>query len=461
MRPLEILTSIFLAIFSLWPHDQQTHPLIISILPIITFFVLLIHLGIEGYRWQMIPLYLLMILILISSLLKVDFNTTTSILTFILLAASTALPILLPVPIIPKPRGQLQIGTTTFALTDNSRKELYSGKVEPRRIMIQVWYPANPKATDRPSPWMTNAKIFAPAISSFIGLPSFFLDHLALVKIPAYQEAQPVPSNTGYPVILFSHGWNGFNAQNTGQALELASHGYVVIGIQHTYGAVATVFPDGTIAYSNPNTLPDDSVPTDEYEITARILVSQWAGDLGFTLDYIEQQNMDPKSPFFNLLDLTKVGAYGHSTGAGAAIEFCGIDARCKALLGMDPFMRPVSAEVIDSGTSQPAFFMFSQIWKDDKASRNNELFSKYYAHLPKDTRVVFIENTAHYDFADIPLLSPIAPQLGLKGSINGQRVIKIIVDYLLSFFDLTLRGKPTDLVEKTSTKYPEVHYLH
>jgi hypothetical protein len=78
-----------------------------------------------------------------------------------------------------------------------------------------------------------------------------------LVKVPAYKESKVAPTGIGYPIILFSHGWNGFNAQNTGQALQLASHGYVVVGVQHTYGAVITVFPDGTVAKNNPSALPD------------------------------------------------------------------------------------------------------------------------------------------------------------------------------------------------------------
>src|SRR6185436_14855541 len=115
---------------------------------------------------------------------------------------------------------------------------------------------------------------------------SFFLGHLALVKVPAYKDAKVKVPEQGYPVILFSHGWNGFNAQNTGQALQLASNGYVVIGVQHPYGAVITVFPDGTIALNNPSALPD-GVPTDEYETAAHKLVDQWSGDLGFTLDFM------------------------------------------------------------------------------------------------------------------------------------------------------------------------------
>jgi hypothetical protein len=241
--------------------------------------------------------------------------------------------------------------------------------------------------------------------------------------------------------------------------LELASHGYVVIGIQHTYGAVISVFPDGTIAKNNPIALPEGA-PTDEYEAAAHILSNQWAGDMGFALDFMQSQNTDSGSPFYSVLDLSRVGVYGHSTGGGAAIEFCGTDSRCKALLGMDPFMRPVSYEIIDNGVPQPSFFMFSQRWADDVDSRNNELFNKFYPKVSKSLGVISISGTSHYDFADLPLLSPLAPQLGLKGPINGKRVVTIINDYLLSFFNTTLKAQDETLFNDRSPRYTEVRSL-
>ncbi len=325
--------------------------------------------------------------------------------------------------------------------------------------MLQVWYPANPNPGTPRAPWMNDAPIFAREISKYLGLPDFFLDHLELVETPAYLDAQIEPSSNAYPVIIFSHGWNGFAAQNTGQALELASRGYVVVAIQHTYGAVVTVFPDGEIAYNNPNALPD-GVPEEEYDQAARILADQWAGDISFTLDFLGKESLDPASPFFSAIDLNAVGVYGHSTGAGAAIQFCGIDARCKALLGMDPFMTPVSEQVLDNGVSQPAFFMFSQSWVDNVDSKNNRLFKRFYENIDPTTRVIGIRGTKHYDFSDLPMLSPIAPQLGLKGPLNGKRVIEITNAYLIDFFDLTLKGQPTDLFDGPSP-YPEVIDLH
>jgi pimeloyl-ACP methyl ester carboxylesterase len=362
------------------------------------------------------------------------------------------------VPFIPTPSGPSQVGTRIYDLTDATREELYSGKEGARRFQIQVWYPSEPSPRDERAPWMANAETFAPAIATYIHMPPFFLDHLKLVKMPAYKDSKVAATEEGYPVILFSHGWNGFNAQNTGQAIQLASHGYVVAGVQHTYGAVITVFSDGTIAHNNPSALPN-GLPDEEYEAAARKLVQQWAGDLSYVTDFLKAQNNDPESPFYRSLDLSRIGVYGHSTGGGAAIQFCGTDSRCKALLGMDPFMRPVSVEVLENGVTQPAFFMFSQRWADDVDSRNNLLFHNFVSNVPRTLGVISIAGTAHYDFSDLPLLSPLAPRLGLKGPINGKRVTAIINDYLLSFFNNTLKGVPTDLFQEQDQKYNEVMF--
>ena len=382
-------------------------------------------------------------------------NFAASILTLILFLFSTAVPILLPVPRIPTPSGPFPVGTVIYEFKDATRKELYSGKDEARRFMIQAWYPAIIK-TDKRAPWMSNAEIYTRAIATYINRPSFFLDHLALVNTPAYENVQVAQADGGYPAIIFSHGWNGFNAQNSSQALELASHGYIVIAVQHTYGAVATVFPDGTVAPNNPKTLPEN-VDDPNYEVTARKLVDQWAGDISFTLEQFDRLNKDPESIFFQKMDMERIGVYGHSTGGGAAIQFCGTDSRCKAVLGMDPFMAPVSAEVITKGVSQPSFFMFSQGWADPVDSRNNQSFDQFYSNVSAGKGAVIINGTKHYDFSDVPLLSPIAPQLGLRGRLNGKRVTQIVGSYLLDFFEMTLKNRPSTLFDGSFDDFSEV----
>ncbi|HSJ87739.1 MAG TPA: hypothetical protein VK909_11065, partial [Anaerolineales bacterium] len=177
MRPLEIIIPVLLAVYLLWRHPR---PFAIRLLPALSLLTMLIHFRVEGYRWQMIPIYLLTFLITVSSVLKirstVDGKPLGSYLTVILLAVSTALPILLPVPAIPKPDGPYQVGTTIYELTDSSRKELYSGKEEARRFQIQVWYPSEPDSSDRRALWMNHADVYSRSISEdILGLPPFFL----------------------------------------------------------------------------------------------------------------------------------------------------------------------------------------------------------------------------------------------------------------------------------------------
>lgn len=471
MRPVEILIPIIITIYIILPSasgERKLHST--SVMALITAVLISLHLVIEGYRWQMVPLYILSGIIILNSISQKfkqatiifkmwSWEKTRHIFTFILLAVLSLMPALLPVPKLSKPGGPFPVGTRIFTLTDESRAERYSGVDEPRRFMIQIWYPAHPKPGDSRAPWMNDAHIFARALASYLELPDFFLDHLELVKIPAYKDASLEQPNQAYPIILFSHGWNGFAAQNANQALELASHGFVVVGIQHTYGAVVTVFQDGVVAYNNPDALPSN-LPDEDYEKAARILGDQWAGDIAYTLDFLENQDKDSASPYYISLDFAKVGVYGHSTGGGAAIQFCATDSRCTSLLGMDPWVSPTSKTVLDNGLGQSAFFMFSQQWADDTDSKNNRLFNSFLQHLDPTNRVIYIQGTSHYDFSDMPLFSPIASFLGLKGPINGKLVNRIVDDYLVSFFEMTLKGKPTSLFTTGKSPYPEVVYI-
>ena len=97
--------------------------------------------------------------------------------------------------------------------------------------------------------------------------------------------------------------------------------------------------------------------------------------------------------------------------------------------------------------------------WEDVDNQRSNELFQRFIPHVSDSWGVVLIEGADHYDFADLPLLSPLAFQLGLKGPINGKRVTTIVNDYLLSFFDATLKNVATALFDDP-TLYAEINIL-
>ena len=429
--------------------------------------VMLAHIGLEGYRWQMIPLYGIALGLGIFSLrritpLKTNPNSPHRGAIFRLLGGLLILgvavlpPIFLPVPHTSGPTGPYSVGTISFMLVDDSRLELYSETTgDPRRLMVQIWYPANPDSGSKPAPWMDHMEVMGPAISNYLGFPDFFLDHIAYARSHAYPNAPAINPPEGFPIILFSHGWNGFRAQNTYQVEELASHGYIVVAPDHTYGAVATVFPDGSVALNNPLALPTGMELSDaEFLAAANLLGDQWASDLSFILDHLERARPDDEANFLaDKIDFSRVGVMGHSTGGGAAIDFCATDNRCKAALGMDPYMDPVNLSIQFAGMDRPYLAMFSESWY----RRDNQEFDRFYQNLSGEAYQFAIQGTSHYDFTDLPAFSPLAYRLGLKGPLNGSRVLRIVNDYTLAFFDYYFKGIPSPLLAGPSDGYPEL----
>jgi hypothetical protein len=99
---------------------------------------------------------------------------------------------------------------------------------------------------------------------------------------------------------------------------------------------------------------------------------------------------------------------------------------------------------------------MFSETWA---SSDNLGRFSLLARHSAVDPVVVHVIGSGHYDFSDLPLLTPLAHQLGLKGPINGPRMADIVNAYLLDYFNLVLREMPSILMSGPTLEYPEVHY--
>jgi len=467
MRTLEITLAVVLFLHLALPLVLQRW---FKLLALVASGVLVVHLFVEGYRWQMLPLYALTLLVTVFTVIgwmrypsaqparkkPNGVQAFFSVAGCLLVIIASALPAVFPIPNLPKPTGPYPIGTFSTMLVDNSRKELYSANPdEPRRIMVQIWYPAAPAADAKLGVWMENVDKIGPSISTWLGFPPFLLDHVVYGRSNSYPDAPVMASQTKFPVITFSHGWNGVRVQSTFLMEELASQGYVVVSIDHTYGARMVVFPDGTIAENNPNALPTDQ-PVEILVPAAQKLVNQWAEDIGFTLDTLAGWNQnDPTGRFTNRLDLEKIGVSGHSTGGGAAIEFCGRDLRCKVGVGLDPYLTPVSDQVLDGTLSQPFLLLFSEKFPTE---RNTMLLSRLMKNA-QAAREISIMGTAHYDFSDLPLLTPLAPYLGLKGPLNAERVLQINREFSLALFNQVLANGSGAILTGPSTQYPELKF--
>ena len=69
------------------------------------------------------------------------------------------------------------------------------------------------------------------------------------------------------------------------------------------------------------------------------------------------------------------------------------------------------------------------------------------------------IEGTMHHDFSSLPLLTPLASSIGLKGPISGNRVLQLINSYTVAFFDQYLLGIDQEILEPQKSPYAEVQF--
>ncbi|HUF38419.1 MAG TPA: hypothetical protein VMN57_07845 [Anaerolineales bacterium] len=459
MRPIEIILVLSFLAFLWFGNNYRTK---LGFLPILVTAAQFLF---EGYRWQMIPLYVLAaalgVVPAVATLRRQAppagrRRLAPAIGGTLLVLLAAAVPYLLPIPRPFPPTGPYPIGTRTLHLVDDARTDPYAPEPNgSREILVQLWYPAVPVGRTQRAPWMPGADVIAPAVSEWLRLPGFFLDHLIYARTDSYLDMPVEQNDAGWPVILFSHGYGGFRAQNTFQVQELASRGYVVAAIEHTYASVMTVFPDGRVAAHNPDTLPDD-VSDAEYVTAAGRLLVQWSSDLHFTLATFDSMNADPDSWLSGSLDLSKLGVMGHSTGGGAAIQFCSEEVRCMAGLAMDPWLLPVRDEVLETGLDRPLLVMFSETWSSDL---NTARFRTLADGFPGKLSVFTITGSAHYDFSDLPQISPLSPYLGVKGPIDGDTLFAIVNAYSVDFFEMVLRGRAPELAYSGSSQYPEISF--
>jgi hypothetical protein len=467
MRPIELILSLltFLSTILLLLPDVSTK-LKYRVAPLLLILTAAAQIFFEGFRWQLWPLMIAISLLLLAAVTRSTQQpkgkpTAIAIFSLILAILSLAGGWLLPIPKPFPTTGPYEVGTTVFPLADTSRKELYATDTDqPRELMVQVWYPANPGEEGLRAQWMPDIAVAGPAIAAWVDLPSFALNHLKYAKVNAYLDIPIASDSENFPLLIFSHGWSGFKEQNIYQVEELASHGYVVVGISHTYGAVLTVFPDGREIPRNDAALPS-GVSQEVYDRASNQLVRQWAGDIGFVLDEFSRRDQAGDWLFADKLDLSKVGIFGHSTGGGAAAEFCGIDNRCDAALMMDLWVEPVSDEIVTGGLTQPTLLMHSADWVDlDNPSRNFLWIGELVGASNGEVTEFRIKGTEHYDFTSVPLFTPLANAIGLKGPIPGNSGLELINFYTVAFFDQYLRGDDQGLLLSENSQFEAAQFI-
>ncbi len=454
----------------------------------VAVFVCVLHFLIEGYRWQMVPAYLLTGLLVLTAIQRTVrpearparrlWVIVVGFVGVVFAIVATALPYLFPVFELPQPTGPHKVGTVSYHFIDSSRSERYtSDTTDYRELMVQVWYPAVPGPDAETGLYKPNAHAEGVGMATAFGSPSFLSDHLKLIRSHSFAAAPVSKEQQTYPLIMFSHGhaYDATRTQNTILAEDLASHGYVVVAIDHTYEATATVFPDGRIAHvdtalvasrrrtRNRGTVRDSVVnvlalsedPHERSKAAKRLRelnglfeesIQVWSADGRFVLNQLELLNTNASSDFAGRLDFTRVGVLGMSFGGANAAQTCRLDSRCKAGINMDGFQY---GDVVEAGLDRPFMFMYSE--------SNADMNRFTYRQFRNTVHSVTIKGSIHSNFSDLSLKTPFLHQLLGGSRIDSRRCLRIIGSYVLDFFEKQLQRRDAPLLDGASIEYPEV----
>ncbi|GAB4514974.1 MAG: hypothetical protein OHK0046_17820 [Anaerolineae bacterium] len=371
----------------------------------------------------------------------------------------------------PQPMGAYQVGRTQFGWTDDERPETYTEDPDDdRQVVVTVWYPTTTTSTG--AAWISPE--LATAYADLMGTPVEALDN---IMVHAQENVPLAEADAPFPVIIMSHGNGLIPALYTTYAEALASQGYVVCGVAHTYNASLVALPDGDIATSL--LAASLEVPQTDSNITllesmnaldekGRQLVAVQAADLRFVLDEITRLN-ESDALFSGHLDLSKVGAFGHSFGGATAIEALLQDTRIDAAVDLDGSL----FSDVSAGSERPTMMITTPNTQLDEATAEEiaaqGLTADEYAQVlavsnrqrtlyeqSPQAYFVTIEDAQHMNFSDAGVLAPVLPLLSFElGAIDPVLALDITNAYLLAFFDQTLREMPSRL-DDLPALYPQ-----
>jgi hypothetical protein len=331
-----------------------------------------------------------------------------------------------------------------------------------------VWYPAERAETQRgewaPGLW---GDLFAAAIASepAPGKAAAKYD-MKTLHAYAYEDVPLATNRAKFPVLIFAPGYGSAPIEYTALMEDLASRGYVVAGINPTYFTTYTVFSDGRIAGQHPmarevagaprSAWADRSVlPSGDPAPISDAVFRLWTGDLRFCLDQLVKLNTTGASKFRGHLDMTQVGAFGHSIGATATAQFAKNDARVGAALLIEgPVMGDVARHPV---IGKPLMVMLASTQKGrDRAGLPNRGVSNEVVTLVRSGRpayVVTVPQSSHPFPSDIALM----PFATGRHDANPLRSLVITRAYTAAFFDQHLLGRASLLLVGQSADYPDV----
>ncbi len=356
---------------------------------------------------------------------------------------------------LPVPDGAFAVGTRTVTLVDSSRPS--SSERSSRPLAIQLWYPTADTSGARARYVVPAALIDTMLLRQYYDILPSILGIWRSLPVPAWSEAPPLATSRGqgWPVLLFSHGGGVSRANYTALVTAMASHGYVVVAIDHPMSGF-TLAPDGALLAPGVADLPYKDRPYAN-------LTRDMARDASFVLDRLA--SVVPVA-----LDTARVGYFGHSLGGASALDACIVDRRLRACVDMDgsPF-----GEAATKAIRKPFLVLLSEPDQRDRPPAADSAEARRRAEFARMGRerdeewamigkrngtvpwhVVKILGTGHFSFSDGPFQLPMQLQ-GVGATLAPIEMHQVTERLLLDFFGHYLDGRPLAHLRGGATTLP------
>ncbi|MCB2295175.1 acetylxylan esterase [Clostridium algoriphilum] len=304
--------------------------------------------------------------------------------------------------------GEHKVATAIYTYTDENRIETYTDTGENRKLNVEFWYPEDYDGT--------------------------------------------------YPLVVFSHGSFGIKSSNESLYNELASHGYVVCSIDHTYQCLSTTDVDGNKTSIDKGFM-QEIFTQDAHSEKQKCyeLYQKWmgirTGDINFVIDYIlAEAEKNDADTVYKLVDTAKIGVMGHSLGGSAALGIGRMRDDISAVIALEsPFMCDIEGvkddEFVFLDEVYPAPVL--NVYSDNSWSHLSEWaqYAENYAMLSNTKATafnVYISGVGHLTLTDLALTSPFLTRFlnRRKSTTDTDYCLKTISKVCLEFFDCYLKGE-------------------
>src|SRR3954470_5827322 len=312
-----------------------------------------------------------------------------------------------PQATLPAPTGSAAVGTDVVQVVDRARRG--------RRLLLTRWYPAMSGARHRPRAAYTSP------LRAALGLaPS------ARVHARAGVRAR----RGRLPVVLFSPGSGTARDIYQSLAEDLASHGYLVVAVDHT-GETPVQFPDGHVE--------GRSVPL-RHLIRTEAAIR--LADMRLVLRRLNTLAPGPQA------DRRRVAAVGHSLGGSTAAALMRAEPTVRAGVDLDGSIFGPARRL---GVSGPFLVMVGGEGVD--ASLRGLL---EHSHGPR--LALRVAGFVHFSFSDLPVSAPAGIGAAMKPS---ERDIALQRAYVRAFLDRYVRGRRSALLDGPSRRWPQVRFAY